>query len=333
MKRLSFILISLFLICVSSSAKINPEDYGNIRVDTIWWEGPTYRHYSKMVHMRVTNIGDKQIEGSVWVNDKYNIDFDSYGDPSPCYYTLGSVQLSLMPNETKDYTFRFMPYYDLIPEGETRNIAHLCLTTEDTDDEIFCYDIEFERTNRINANCTISISDVEIDVNSGVDYTKKENVLTISDDLPVFEWTYTNLEDFPIFDILAMSIYTTKYNKGEFEPLNQIGGDIIFPNIDKGETVNGTYVPESLFTDGEYYMVYLLYGLFIDDPFFGTMWRNIRFASDPFVFKVDLSSGIKDVNKNIDDKPVYTLGGVRVTDTVNLPKGIYIRDGKKFVVK
>ena len=33
------------------------------------------------------------------------------------------------------------------------------------------------------------------------------------------------------------------------------------------------------------------------------------------------------------DGAVYNLQGIRMTDTTNLPKGIYVRDGKKFVVR
>ena len=33
------------------------------------------------------------------------------------------------------------------------------------------------------------------------------------------------------------------------------------------------------------------------------------------------------------DSPIYNLQGVRMTNTDNLPTGIYIRGGKKFVVK
>ena len=33
------------------------------------------------------------------------------------------------------------------------------------------------------------------------------------------------------------------------------------------------------------------------------------------------------------DGAVYNLQGIRMTDTTNLPKGIYIKNGKKFIVK
>ena len=46
-----------------------------------------------------------------------------------------------------------------------------------------------------------------------------------------------------------------------------------------------------------------------------------------------MSSEIKDIKDTCNDLPVYTLDGIRIADTRNLPKGIYIRNGKKFVVK
>ena len=333
MKRFILVLFTLLLISISSYAKINPEDYGNIRVDTLWWEGPVYRHYSKMMHMTITNIGENKIEGSLWINDRYDVMEDSHGESSPFYYTLGTIDLLLMPNETKDYTFRFLPYYDYIPEGQTTNVAHFCLTTLETDDEIFCCDIEFESTNRINSNCTFTISDIEYSLNGDVDYTIKENVAVLSNNLPVIEWTYENLEDFPVFDICALSLFTASYSQGEFKIDSQIDGDIMFAGIGKGETITGTFVPESSLKEKRYYMIIMYYGLYVDDPFFGTIWRQIRFAKDPFVFKIELPTGIKEVEANDADKSVYTLGGVRITNTENLPKGIYIRNGKKFVVK
>ena len=33
------------------------------------------------------------------------------------------------------------------------------------------------------------------------------------------------------------------------------------------------------------------------------------------------------------DGAVYNLQGIRMVDTTNLPKGIYIKNGKKFIVK
>ena len=47
----------------------------------------------------------------------------------------------------------------------------------------------------------------------------------------------------------------------------------------------------------------------------------------------DLPTGIKEIEANEDDLPVYTLDGIRIADTRNLPKGVYIRNGKKFLVK
>lgn len=333
MKRFILVSFTLLLISISSSAKINPEDYGNIRVDTLWWEGPIYRHYTKMVHIRFTNIGETTIEGMLGINDRYSSGVDYYGDTIYFDYPLGTLDISLMAHETKDYTFRFLPYHDFIPEGQTGNIAHLCLTAEYTDEEVFGLDIEFESTNRINSNSSLSISDIDYSLNGDVDYTVKENVVVLSDDLPVIEWTYENLEDFPIYDICAWSLCTASYSQGEFKIDSQIDGGIMFVGIDKGETITGSFVPESSLKEKRYYMLILHYGLIIDDPFFGTIWHNIRYAKDPFVFKIELPTGIKEVEANDADKSVYTLGGVRITNTENLPKGIYIRNGKKFVVK
>jgi hypothetical protein len=77
MKKFILLSVVLLAVSVSVSARINPEDYGNIRVDTIWWEGPIYRHYSKMVHMSITNTGETKIEGVLGINDRYGSGIDS----------------------------------------------------------------------------------------------------------------------------------------------------------------------------------------------------------------------------------------------------------------
>lgn len=69
MKRIILVISSFLLIVISSSARINPEDYENLRFDSVWWEGPTYRHYTKIMHMVITNVGSKKIFGSLWTAD------------------------------------------------------------------------------------------------------------------------------------------------------------------------------------------------------------------------------------------------------------------------
>ena len=47
-------------------------------------------------------------------------------------------------------------------------------------------------------------------------------------------------------------------------------------------------------------------------------------------------TGIEDIaveDVNINDAPVYNLQGMKMQNTDNLPKGIYIKGGKKFMVK
>ena len=47
-------------------------------------------------------------------------------------------------------------------------------------------------------------------------------------------------------------------------------------------------------------------------------------------------TGIEDVEaseSNVNNAPVYNLQGMKMLDVGNLPKGIYIKGGKKFMVK
>lgn len=54
------------------------------------------------------------------------------------------------------------------------------------------------------------------------------------------------------------------------------------------------------------------------------------------VVLTEQETGIEELeaeNANNNDAPVYNLNGVRMQNADNLPKGIYIKGGKKFVVK
>ena len=47
-------------------------------------------------------------------------------------------------------------------------------------------------------------------------------------------------------------------------------------------------------------------------------------------------TGIENIeaeNANSNDAPVYNINGMKMQDVDNLPKGIYIKNGKKFLVK
>ena len=61
-------------------------------------------------------------------------------------------------------------------------------------------------------------------------------------------------------------------------------------------------------------------------------WRAVRSALRHQTITTDVSSITKDV-ENTEKNAVYDLQGRRVSISSVLPKGVYIRDGKKFVVK
>ena len=47
-------------------------------------------------------------------------------------------------------------------------------------------------------------------------------------------------------------------------------------------------------------------------------------------------TGIENIeaeNANSNDAPVYNINGMKMQDVDNLPKGIYIKGGKKFIIK
>lgn len=60
--------------------------------------------------------------------------------------------------------------------------------------------------------------------------------------------------------------------------------------------------------------------------------------TDPWWFFYNISpipTAIEDVEMDAEDRnaPVYNLQGMKMQDAENLPKGIYVKNGKKFVVK
>ena len=97
--------------------------------------------------------------------------------------------------------------------------------------------------------------------------------------------------------------------------------------VKAGETIEVPFEFDNLNYEGEY-MLYVGYcyeeGSMMDFFIFG-----------PFTL-IDPATGIEGVEVDGEaeaDQPVYNLQGVRMPDGASLPKGIYIRGGKKFVVK
>ena len=131
-------------------------------------------------------------------------------------------------------------------------------------------------------------------------------------------------------------------NKGEEDFMDYItcglyfdGGDhnlylatsnTIFVEVKAGESVD---VPFE-FPDLDYSKRYML---IVDYKSAGEYAPDIRSS---FVTLKDNSTAIEGIEASGEaeaDQPVYNLQGVRMPDGASLPKGIYIRGGKKFVVK
>lgn len=130
-------------------------------------------------------------------------------------------------------------------------------------------------------------------------------------------------------------------NKGEEDFLDNItcglyfdGGDHylylissnkIFVEAKAGESVD---VPFE-FSDLDYSKRYMV---IVEYMSAGEYAPDIRSS---FITLKDNSSGIESVEAEGDgqDQPIYNLQGVRMPDGVSLPKGIYIKGGKKIVVK
>lgn len=131
-------------------------------------------------------------------------------------------------------------------------------------------------------------------------------------------------------------------NKGEEDFLDNItcrlyfdGGDhylylassnTIFVEVKAGESVD---VPFE-FSDLDYSKRYMVIVNYMSA---GEYAPDIRSS---FITLKDNSSGIEGVEVDGEaetDQPVYNLQGVRMPDGVSLPKGIYIKGGKKIVVK
>ena len=108
--------------------------------------------------------------------------------------------------------------------------------------------------------------------------------------------------------------------------LYQASSNTIFVEVKAGESVD---VPFE-FPDLDYSKRYMV---IVEYMSAGEYAPDIRSS---FITLKDNSSGIEGVEVGGEaetDQPVYNLQGVRMPDGVSLPKGIYIKGGKKIVVK
>jgi hypothetical protein len=72
----------------------------------------------------------------------------------------------------------------------------------------------------------------------------------------------------------------------------------------------------------------------IEDYKATTPWSS--FGKIVALTEEEMAAGVEDVvveDVNSNDAPVYNLQGMKMQNVDNLPAGIYIKDGKKFLVK
>lgn len=321
MKKLYLFFVFVLALVANVNAKITPENYSNLHVDNVWFEGVKIRYYCNYAHFTITNTGDKKIEGTLWTNERYTFE----GDDQINYWVSSSLNVSLEPNQTETYVCPFRT----VQHADSDNIT-FCITAEQTDDEIFSCQYSARPRGRVNANIEMDISGVPVVCNvSDGSYNPYEHVVMITTQTPAVNWTYNNLEDEPVLDQLRIRFRHMRSIEDGMDYSTTIYSQPMFESIGAHESLNGSVTPDEPLVDGEYYMITYEY---VFENMFHTLLR-INYAADPVVFKVELPTGIKEVEAIDEDKPIYTLGGVRITNTDNLPKGIYVRDGKKFVVK
>ena len=218
---------------------------------------------------------------------------------------ISQIGLNLDPGATDDYVFSWTP----AREG-TYEIG---LATGDGTEIITSQKVTIGEAKSYEMDITIKVDDCE--GNQSMGYKVAGNTIK-----GVMEVTNLGAHDY-VDDITCLLYYNG--NDGYMYLTNS---SIIPAEVKAGETVD---VPFE-FANLDYSKLYALI------VYYNTEGHLSEETISGYYKLIDNSTAIEGIEASGEeqaDQPVYNLQGVRMPDGASLPKGIYIRGGKKFVVK
>ncbi len=260
----------------------------------------------------VVNSVDVQGNKSVGSKQTFTYNITNTGDT----YTQGviffvnneiisQIGLNLDPGATDDYVFSWTP----TREG-TFNVG---LATADGTEIITSQDVTIGEAKAYNLSLSFKVDNCT--GNEIVDYEVTGNVIK-----GVMQ--VTNLGEYDYVDDITCLLY---YD-GNDNYMYLENSSLIPAEVKAGETVDVPFEFANLNYSKRYALV----------VYYNTEGHLSERIISGYYKLIDNSTAIEGIEASGEeqaDQPVYNLQGVRMPDGASLPKGIYIKGGKKFVVK
>ena len=260
----------------------------------------------------VVNSVDVQGNKSVGSKQTFTYNITNTGDT----YTQGviffvnneiisQIGLNLDPGATDDYVFSWTP----TREG-TFNVG---LATADGTEIITSQDVTIGEAKAYNLSLSFKVDNCT--GNEIVDYEVTGNVIK-----GVMQ--VTNLGEYDYVDDITCLLY---YD-GNDNYMYLENSSLIPAEVKAGETVDVPFEFANLNYSKRYALV----------VYYNTEGHLSERIISGYYKLIDNSTAIEGIEASGEeqaDQPVYNLQGVRMPDGVSLPKGIYIKGGKKIVVK
>ena len=210
-----------------------------------------------------------------------------------------TIGLNLDPNDTQDYVFSWTP--------ERVGTYTVTLADANTGEALYSERYTVAEAKAYQLNFTYTVEGLEDDKIDGT---------TIQGTIHATNNGETDYTDYITCNLGYISD----------EHINSIKESDSFVEIPAGKSVDIPF----RFTDLDTSLTYALVVNYVTEGKRFNAQRDCQFW--PIMFDTTGIESVK-VEGEERDQPVYNLQGVRMPDGVSLPKGIYIRGGKKFVVK
>ena len=327
------IAVMLLFLCTWLSASAQQPQYPEellkkIRVNSVTLEGNNMGLFIQKAHISLTNTSDERVSVHLYVVDNnHSLPSSGDGKPTDSYVFCSEFVFSADAGETAEVVSNYVPWHNNAGLS-TLHIAGLLNKADDRPFyELYKMDINVDETTLPACSFKHGIEGTDETVKDGFYEYKILRTNKLKEN-----WSYTNLEDYDIYNGVLSTLHACEIRDGIFTVLGQVTSRPFFYDIKKGETKSGSVDFDVNLKNGMIYRITHVYGfVYPAQP----MWMITTGMGENETFKVEfVPTGIDEIEENENmSTQVYTLGGVRVTDTENLPKGIYIRGGKKFVVK
>ena len=326
MKKLLFIVTLILMLPISTYSENTNEVYfakeelANLRVDTVILSDGAMARYTTIAKVKITNIGSKTMNGGLRCANGRNSNASGniqLGWPS---FYFG---VNLAPGESKTFETKFNPSSSDF--GGSLNLMLYTLDNSVTPCLLYSKSFMFESPRLLACNTRFTVYDRN--GSAGIQQVSNATDKSLTDEphlntgTVAIDWNYEYLENFDMLDHCVLDI--NRLYDGNFYWIDSAE---LFHEIKKGDVKTGTVVPKTILEPGKYSLS-LCYAVEYSP------YAPIINTDDLFYFYVDDPTGISNVDADAESLPVYSIGGVRVADAHNLPKGIYVRGGKKFVVR